>query len=145
MWRSCRANPFSDQWSIESTLDKDSSDHWSEWSENGSSDQWYGAFLWAKNPKLSIVPSGFGLNYTGTLYLRCISMKFHACLHTASVSAYHCVKIIRKLAKYQWSTNIWMACTKTFCFTTKLPYNSPEHSCMQPLRWNLYCCKNMAW
>ena len=27
LWRSFRANPFSDQWSIKSTLDKNSSDH----------------------------------------------------------------------------------------------------------------------
>lgn len=56
-----RAKPFSDQWSIEVTLDKDSSDHWSEWSANGSSDQWSGAFLWVKDPKLITVCSGFGL------------------------------------------------------------------------------------
>ena len=46
---------------IESTLDKDSSDHWSEWSANGSSDQWSGTFLWVKNPKLTTVRSSFGL------------------------------------------------------------------------------------
>ena len=61
MWRSFRADPFSDQWSLESTLHKDSSDHWSEWSANGSSDQWSGAFLWVKDPKLITVRSGFGL------------------------------------------------------------------------------------
>ena len=30
LWRSFRANRFSDQWSSESTPDKDSSDHWSK-------------------------------------------------------------------------------------------------------------------
>ena len=61
LWRSFGANPFSDQWSIESTLVKDSLDHWSEWSANGSSDQWSGAFLWVKDPKLITVRCGFGL------------------------------------------------------------------------------------
>lgn len=54
--RSLRANPFSDQWSIKSTLDKASSDHWSVWSEDRSSDHWSKAFLWAKDPKLIILP-----------------------------------------------------------------------------------------
>ena len=38
--------PISDQWCIKSTLDKDSSDHWSN------------SFLWAKDPKSIILPSG---------------------------------------------------------------------------------------
>ena len=58
LWRSFRANPFSDQWSIKSTLDKDKSDHWSVWSKDGSLDHWSNAFLWAKDPKLIILPSG---------------------------------------------------------------------------------------
>ena len=58
LWRSIQANPFSDQWSIKSTLDKDSSDHWSAWSKDGSLDHWPNAFLWAKDPKLIILPSG---------------------------------------------------------------------------------------
>ena len=31
----------------------DSSDYWSEWSENGSSDQWSGAFLWVPLPEIN--------------------------------------------------------------------------------------------
>ena len=36
LWGSFRANPFSDQWFIKSTLDKDLLDHWSARSEDGS-------------------------------------------------------------------------------------------------------------
>ena len=43
---SFRANPFWDQWFIKSTLDKDSSDHWSN------------AFLTAMDSKIIILPSG---------------------------------------------------------------------------------------
>ena len=58
LWCSFRANPFSDQGSIKSTLDKDSSDHWSARSKEGSLDHWSNAFLWAKDPKLIILPNG---------------------------------------------------------------------------------------
>ena len=58
LWRSFRANPFSDQGSIKPTLDKDSSDHWSARSKEGSLDHWSNAFLWAKDPKLIILPNG---------------------------------------------------------------------------------------
>ena len=47
-----------DQWFIKSTLDKDLSDHWSVRSEGGTLDHWSNAFLWAKDMKLVIFPSG---------------------------------------------------------------------------------------
>ena len=58
MRRSFWANPFSDQWSIKSTSDKDSSDHWCARSKDISLDHWSNVFLWAKDPKLIILPSG---------------------------------------------------------------------------------------
>ena len=59
-------------------MDKDSSDHWSEWSANGSSDQWSGALLWVKDPKLITVRRGFGLDYICTSYMRYTSVNFPA-------------------------------------------------------------------
>ena len=38
-----------------------------------------------KGSEIKHCPSAFGLNYTGTSYIRCISVKFPAYLHTASV------------------------------------------------------------
>ena len=58
-------NPFSDQWSIKSTLDKDSSDHWSAWSKDGSLDHSSITFLWARDPKLIILPSGAQFEISG--------------------------------------------------------------------------------
>ena len=69
LWHSFGANPFSDQWSIKSTLVKDSLDHWSEWSANGSSDQWSGAFLWAKDPKWITAHSSFDLELNYVLHI----------------------------------------------------------------------------
>ena len=55
LWRSFRANPFSDQWFIKSTLDKDL---WIIDLRDLKTDHWSNAFLWAKDPKLIILPSG---------------------------------------------------------------------------------------
>ena len=60
--RSFWANPFLDQWSIKSTLDKDSSVHWSARSKYGSLDHWSNAFLWAKDPA-SIIFKQVGTSY----------------------------------------------------------------------------------
>ena len=57
LWHAFRANPFSDQWFIKSTLDKDLLDHWSAQSEDESLDHWSNVFLWAKDLKLIIFPS----------------------------------------------------------------------------------------
>ena len=58
LWRSFRANPFSDQWFIKSTLDRVLSDHWSARFEDGLLDHWSNPFLWAKDLKFIILPSG---------------------------------------------------------------------------------------
>ena len=71
LWRSFWANPFSDQWSIKSNLDKDSLDHWSAWSKDGSSNHWSNLFLWVKDPKLIILPiaAQFQTSTVGTSYI----------------------------------------------------------------------------
>ena len=56
LWRSFGANPFWDQWSIKSTLDKDLPGHWSAWSEDGLLEHWSNAFLWVMDSKIIILP-----------------------------------------------------------------------------------------
>ena len=63
LWHSFQANPFSDQWSTKSILDKDSSNHWSAWSKD-----WSNTFLWSKDPNLIILPSNAQFQ-TGTSYI----------------------------------------------------------------------------
>ena len=62
LWRSFGANPFWDQWSIKSTLDKDLPGHWSAWSEDGLLEHWSNAFLWVMDSKIIILPKSPLLN-----------------------------------------------------------------------------------
>ena len=112
-----------------------------------SSDQWSGAFLCVKEPKLIIVRDSFGLELH--MYDRArspyvlhiwdplprsvvsICVVVSGLLKFKPVSAYCWVKVIRTSTKCMWNTNIWMGGDKPCSgFTTKLPYNSTEYSCM---------------
>lgn len=113
LWCSFQANPFSDQWSIESTLNKASSDHSSEWSDNRSSDQ-SGTFLWVMDPKL-LCPAVLALNYICTSYMRCTSQTFPCSVDSICVVVSgHNSNLF--LPIIEWNSENWRSASKIQTF-----------------------------